>query len=594
MGNNQSVQLVEATTLVDLLRWRVQQTPHQQVYTFLLHGDQEEASLTYAQLDQQARMVAAHLQQMGAEGQRAMLLYPPGLEYIAAFMGCLYAGVTAIPAYPPTTARLIPRIITILENAQSQIVLTCTAALTAIQRGFDQVPGLQKLQWINTDALASPLADAWRQPELTGETLAFLQYTSGSTSMPKGVMLTHNNLLSNLRLIQHRGEVSAQDHFVTWLPPYHDMGLIGSLLEPLYAGCSSTLMSPVAFLQRPLRWLQAITRKHATVSGGPNFAYDLCLRKSTPEQRAALDLSSWRLAFSGAEPVRSETIKRFTEAFAVSGFRPESFYPCYGMAETTLMITGHQRAKSPLHQPFQKAALEQHRIIPTSCADEKSSTLVGCGWVGSGLSVVIAHPEHMTRCQEDEVGEIWVAGDSVSRGYWNNLAETKRAFQAYLHDTGEGPFLRTGDLGFFYQGELFVTGRLKDVIILHGYNYYPQDIEYTVEESHPAIRTGCCAAFTVDVDNEERLVIVAEIDPRYEPERNNADNSTRESSARKLVAPQEVKSAIRQAISPFHDLPVYQVVLVNPGIVPKTSSGKIQRYACRAAFLAASLGVWDE
>ncbi len=592
MGNIQSAQTVETETLVDLLRWRAEQSPHRQACTFLLHGDDEEINLTYTQLDQQARMVAAHLQDMGATGQRVLLLYPPGLEYVVAFMGCLYAGATAIPVYPPTSPRLIPRIVAILENSQSHMVLTCTSALTAIQRGFEQAPGLQNLQWINTDTLEIALADQWSKPEITRETLAFLQYTSGSTSTPKGVMLTHHNLLSNLSTMQQTAKTSSEDHFVIWLPPYHDMGLIGGILQPLYIGCPVTLMAPVAFLQRPLRWLQAISRKRGTVSGGPNFAYDLCLRKITPEQRATLDLRSWHIAFSGAEPVRAETMQFFTKTFADCGFQPTACYPTYGMAETTLMISGNSFAELPFYQTFQRTALEQHRVVPTSPEDTQANTLVGCGKAAYGMSVVIANPESMTRCRDDEVGEIWVKGESVSQGYWNKPEETEHAFRAYLQETGEGPFLRTGDLGFLYQGEVFITGRLKDIIILRGYNYYPQDIEYTVEGCHPAIRGGCSAAFSVEVDGKEQLIVVAEIDPRYQPAREN--EAAPASASRKPLDPRIVKNAIRRAISEAHDLQLYQAVLLKPGGVSKTSSGKIQRYACRAAFLSASLGVWDE
>lgn len=593
MGNNRAAQVVEAATLVDVLCWRAQQTPQKHVYTFVLQ-DGEEVSITYAQLDQRARMVAAHLQNLHVTDQRILLLYPPGLDYIVAFMGCLYAGVTAIPAYPPTSPRLIPRIGAILENARSQIIMTCSAAMTVIQRGFEQMPQLQDLQWINTDALALTLADAWKEPALGRETLAFLQYTSGSTSTPKGVMLTHHNLLSNLQIIHDNVGLTPEDVFCIWLPPYHDMGLIGGILAPLYGGASAVLMSPVTFLQRPLRWLQTITRKRATISGGPNFAFDLCVRKVTPEQYATLDLSSWRLAFTGAEPVRAETVKRFSKVFAERGFRPESLYPCYGMAETTLMISTNYLDERPLLQAFQRTALEEQRIVPALPGDTTAHILVGCGWISNGLSAIIVHPESMMRCQEDEMGEIWIAGDSVSQGYWDKPEETEKTFHAYLQDTGEGPFLRTGDLGFFYKGQVFIAGRLKDLIILRGRNYYPQDIESCVEESHSAIRGGCSAAFSVDVDDQERLVVVAEIDPRYQPASGGVSNGEAVSSSRKPLDPQEVKSAIRRSIAEQYDLQVYQIVLLKAGGVSKTSSGKLQRYACRAAFLAASLGVWDE
>lgn len=594
MINSRPAQFVEAATLVDILRWRALQSPHQLAYTFLLHGDEEAIHYTYQELDQQARKVAAYLQQLGMQGERALLLYPSGLDYVAAFMGCLYAGVTAIPAYPPTSSRLIPRIVAIVENAQSRVILTCSAALPAIQRGFAQLPDLPDLHWVNTDTLEPALADQWQEPVLSPETLAFLQYTSGSTSTPKGVMVTHRNLLENLSIIATKIELVPSDNFVIWLPPYHDMGLIGGILTPLYGGTPVSLMAPVVFLQRPLRWLKALTRNHATVSGAPNFAYDLCVRKITEEQMATLDLSSWRLAFSGSEPVRSETLIRFAEKFYACGFRLEHFFPSYGMAETTLLVAGPQATELPTLQAFQRTALEQGKVATGLPADPGSQIVVGSGAPGAGFEVLIVNPESMTRCQEDEIGEIWVRGESVAQGYWNKPEETAKAFHAYLQDGGAGPFLRTGDLGFFYQGELYVTGRLKDIIILRGRNYYPQDLEYTVETSHTAIRGSGCAAFSIEADNQEKLVVLAEIDPRYVPARGDALSAETVASSRKLLDPQVVKSAIRQAIAEEHDLQVYQIVLLKPGGILKTSSGKHQRYACRAAFLANSLGVWDE
>ncbi|GCE15771.1 fatty acyl-AMP ligase [Tengunoibacter tsumagoiensis] len=590
MTTDLPVQMVKTSTLVELLRGRAYSQPTQIAYSFFLRGDQDEEEITYAELDQRARIIAGCLQQLKAEGKRALLLYPPGLEYIAAFFGCLYAGVTAIPSYPPNSERLLPRIVAIVENAEAEIILASSSQLTAIQRWFTNVPSLKRLHWLTTDTLSPSLASTWREPAIGPDTLAFLQYTSGSTSLPKGVMLTHKNLLHNLKLIEYGMDGVHHTQGFFWLPPYHDMGLIGGILQPFYAGFPAALMSPVAFLQRPLRWLQIISRKQVTVSGAPNFAYDLCVRKVTPEQRAQLDLSSWRVAFCGAEPIRAETIELFTETFASCGFKPEAFYPTYGLAETSLMASGGHMNERPIIRTFRSTDLEQNRVVPGPIEFYNTASHVSCGRTLLDLRIVIADPITREQCPGDRVGEIWLQGESVSQGYWAKPEETAQTFGGYLSN-GDGPFLRTGDLGFLWHGELFVTGRIKDVIIIRGHNHYPQDIEFTVEESHSALRASGSAAFSVDVQGKEQLVIVAEVDPHFRPARQGEEQNT---SSRKPLSAEEVTNAIRQAISENHDLQAYQIQLVKPGGVPKTSSGKLQRRACRELFLTESLGKWDE
>jgi acyl-CoA synthetase (AMP-forming)/AMP-acid ligase II len=560
-------------TLVDLLRWRAADHPDRLVYTFLTDGESTEVPITYAQLDQHARAIAAALQSLAAPGERALLLYQPGLDYIAAFFGCLYAGIVAVPAYPPRLNRSITRVQAIVADAQATVALTTSVMLPKIAATFEQTPDLQRLHWLATDTLAEGCEDTWREAELTGETLAFLQYTSGSTGTPKGVMVRQSNLMSNLHLIMQCYEISPLDRGMFWLPPYHDMGLIGGILEPLYRGDWAALMSPTAFLQRPFRWLQAISRYRATISGGPNFAYDLCVRKITPEQRATLDLSSWGLAFCGAEPIRPETMERFAATFAPCGFRREALYPCYGLAEATLIVSGGRKADPPVSYTVQRAALEQNEARPADADDASAQTLVSCGWAWPGQRIVIVDDETRCACPPDAVGEIWVAGPGVAQGYWNRPEEIAQTFQAYLADTGEGPFLRTGDLGFIHDGELYVTGRQKDVIIIHGTNHYPQDIELTVEKSHPALRPSAGAAFAVEIAGAERLVVVQEVEGHHKPD------------------VEAVAAAIREAVFAQHELQVYAVVLIKQGSIPKTSSGKIQRHACRADFLADTLDV---
>jgi acyl-CoA synthetase (AMP-forming)/AMP-acid ligase II len=363
-------------------------------------------------------------------------------------------------------------------------------------------------------------------------------------------------------------------------------------------GVPCVLMPPVAFLQRPVRWLQAISRYRATISVAPNFAYDLCVRKITPAQRATLDLRSWEMAFNGAEPIRAATLERFAATFAPCGFRREAFYPCYGLAEATLIVSGGEKADIPVVQTVQQAALERHQVVPATAKDEDTRTLVSCGRTLLDGRVVIADPESRTRCQPGEVGEIWVAGPSVAQGYWNRPAETVQTFQAYLADTGEGPFLRTGDLGCVYQGELFVTGRMKDVIIIRGSNHYPQDIELTVERCHPSLRPGCGAAFAVEVAGEERLIVVQEVERRYQPPRQRPPERRQvdvdpgfDPECPQPLDLDAVVGNIRQAVAEQHGMQVYAVLLLRAGSIPKTSSGKLQRYACCAGFLTDSLEV---
>ena len=482
----------------------------------------------------------------------------------------------AVPAYPPRNRRNAPRILAIASDAQAAIALTTTPILPKVRSLLIERAALEKLRWLITDDLDQSIALNWQVPAIASDTLAFLQYTSGSTGAPKGVMLSHGNLLHNAAVTYELMGHSLQSVFVSWLPVYHDMGLIGGILQPLYGGFPCILMPPAAFLQRPYRWLQTISQYRGTTSGAPNFAYELCIEKISAEQRQSLDLSCWRVAFNGAESVRSQTLERFAAEFADCGFRREAFYPCYGMAETTLMVSGGRYTHPPVIQAVQKIALEQHRIVDAAIdipVTDEIQSLVGCGRTIPQQQIVIAHPETLTRCAPDEVGEIWVSGPSVGQGYWQRPEETAQIFRAHLADTGEGPFLQTGDLGFLHDGELFVTGRVKDLIIIRGRNLYPQDVELTAEHSHPSLRLGSGAAFAVEVGSEERLVVVQELEFRAKPDI------------------EEVTSAIRQAITEEYEVQVYGVVLIKPGSIPKTSSGKIQRRACKAKFLDGNLSV---
>ncbi len=565
-------------TLVDLLRQRSRDQGGQPGYTFLLDGEADEATLTYAELDRRARTIGARLQELGAAGQRALLIYPPGLEYVAAIFGCLYAGTVAVPAYPPRPNRPLGRLHSVLRDCRPRYVLTSALVLSRMRAYFPEEPALREPEWLATDELADDLAAAWRPPAIDDRALAVLQYTSGSTAAPRGVMVLHRHLLTNLGHIYRRYGHSELSRGVIWLPPYHDMGLIGGILQPLYGGFPVTLMSPVHFLQRPFRWLDAISRYRGTTSGGPNFAYDLCIRKIPAAKRDGLDLGSWSVAFNGAEPVRPGTLEKFSQAFAPCGFRSRAFYPCYGLAEATLMVSGGRPDAPTVVRRFRAASLAQGRTQEAEADDPaESQALVGCGSELDGERIAIVDPETGRRCADDRIGEIWVAGPSVAEGYWNRREDSEGAFGARLAD-GEGPYLRTGDLGFLDRGELFVTGRLRDLIIIRGSNYHPQDIERTVEGCHPGLRPGGSAAFSVETGGEEHLVIVAEVEP-----------------ARRAPAdPQGAIKAVRRAVARHHDLHVSAVELLRAGGVPKTSSGKVRRHACEEGFRAGQLAAVAE
>ena len=572
-GNDFHNPLDKFSTLVELLAYRAQNQPQQKAYTFLGDGETEAISLTYRELDQKARAIASCLQSLGTAGERALLLYPPGIEFISAFFGCLYAGVVAVPAYPPRPNMNLLRLQALVTDAQATLALTTESLLANLESRLAENPELASVRWLSTDKIDSNFSSNWQEPKLEKDTLAFLQYTSGSTGTPKGVMISHGNLLYNERLIKIAFGHTDKTIVVGWLPLFHDMGLIGNVLQPLYIGVPSILMSPVAFLQKPLRWLQAISRYKATTSGGPDFAYDLCVRKITPEQLSSLDLSSWEVAFNGAEPIRAETLERFASYFAACDFRREAFYPCYGMAEATLFISGGLKTSPPVLYQVEAASLEENRVVAPSESEQGTKTIVGCGYSYLDEKIAIVDPESLTECPVGKVGEIWVSGASVATGYWYRPEQTQETFQAYLADTGKGPFLRTGDLGFWQDGELFVTGRLKDVIIIRGQNHYPQDIELTVQKSHPALRQNCGAAFTVEQNSQQRLVVVQEIERAY---------------LRQLDI-KEVVGNITEAAIDNHGLQIYAIVLIKPGSIPKTSSGKIQRHICRRRFIDGTL-----
>ncbi len=580
------------SNLVDLLRDRAEHKPDQLAYRFLADGETSQQTLTYLQLHQQAVQIASYLQSFLSPGDRVLVVYPysAGLEFIAAFFGCLYAGAIAVTDNPPVSPQAIVKLQTRLESSQCRAILSTKALIEQLKIQFsvekeEETRRGTSLRWVATDDLLDQnLAIDWQKPPINGDTVAFLQYTSGSTGTPKGVIVTHGNVLHNSAIIYKAFGHHNHSKGLIWLPLFHDMGLIGGVVQPLYGSFPVTLMSPVALVQKPFRWLEAISEYQATTSGGPNFAYDLVCRTATPEKLEQLDLSSWDVAFSGAEPVRWDTLKRFAEIFGPCGFKPEAFYPCYGMAETTLFISGGHKHQTPNILWVDPVALEHNQVIQTqetSLANNpqsrKTRSLVSCGFPWLGDEVMIVDPQELTPRDADQVGEILVSGKGVGLGYWDKPEDTETTFRVYVE--GRGPYLRTGDLGFLQDGELYITGRIKDMMILWGRNRYPQEIEATLDTCHPAIRAGHSAAFSVETELGEQLIIAAEIERRY---------------LRNLNV-EEVVNAIRQAIAEQNTVDVFAIVLLKTTTIPKTTSGKIQRRACRTKFLEGSLdsvGQW--
>jgi acyl-CoA synthetase (AMP-forming)/AMP-acid ligase II len=566
-----------ARNLFDVARRHADREPAGLPFTFIDYSGAcpVDTTLSYTGLDRRARQIAALLQTRGRPGERVLLLYPAGLDYLCAFFGCLYAGMIAVPAYPPLNPRLRSRLAAVADDCQASAALTTHAVLTALGERTQLPSPLARLRWITTDDSLDAFESVWREPMVDQGQIAFLQYTSGSTGTPKGVMVTHGNLLHNLYAIALHLQFSADDHHLTWLPPYHDMGLIGAILGSFCAGAPVSFMMPASFLRRPERWLREISSRRCSVSGAPNFAYELCMDKVTDDDLAALDLSCWTLAYSGAEPVRADTMARFSERFGSCGFQRKSFYPCYGMAETTLFVTGKPRDEPPSTVVIDAGLYAKDAVALTVAAPGSgapSVEIVSCGIPAEGLDVLVVDPATLQPLPDCAVGEIVVSGPSVTAGYWQREAETVATFGAYIGERA-APFLRTGDLGFMRAGELYVSGRLKDMIISRGVNHYPQDIEGTVNHCHEAIRPGCGIAFSVSEANEERLVFVQEV------------------GRRELARADEIFRAMREAIVERHDVQPFAIALIESGTIPKTTSGKLSRRPCREDFLSQRLAL---
>jgi phthiocerol/phenolphthiocerol synthesis type-I polyketide synthase C len=570
-------------TLLDLMRQRAERYRDKVAFDYCHYspGGEEHSRLTFHELDIKARAIASTLQRQGAAGERVLVLCPSGLDFIAGFFGCIYAGAVAVPVHPPVRNRVFGRVASIVADAQAGFVLTTAELQAELKAAVDDLAGGSSLQWCAVDAVIPAAAVEWVVPDVDASATALVQYTSGSTSSPKGVMVSHRNLLHNLDAIRRAwGHGDDNAIAVFWLPLHHDMGLIGSILEVIYVGCTSFLMPPEAFIERPMRWLEALSRHGGTITAAPNFAYELCVERSSEEERAALDLSNWSTAMCGAEPVSAATLQRFADAFRPAGFRPEAFNPVYGLAEATLLVSGGPDWAVPVVRHVDGVALREHHVVNVAPEHPAATPFVGCGRAQHGHEIVIVDPATRRPCAASEVGEIWLAGGSIAQGYWGRPAETEETFSAFLADSGRGPFFRTGDLGFQLEGELFIAGRLKDLIVIRGRNYYPEDIEATVQNSHPALLRGRGAAFsaTPQSGGSERLIVAQEVD------RDRIVD----------VDVSEVIDAIRTAITENHEIQPYAVHLLEPLRIPTTSSGKIRRSRCRQRFLDGDLEVFAE
>ncbi len=566
----------KANTFAEHARRAAQRAPDRVIYTVLDRGEREAGSLSNGALDQRALEIGAELATLTRPGSRVLMMYPSGLEFIKALFGCFYAGAIAVPVALPDPSRLnrtLPRLKAIVEDSAPRVVLTTASVHAQFAPFLEQFPALTKIQWLATDAIEPGRGSGWSPLSVKPSELAFFQYTSGSTGKPKGVTLSHRNLFHNTDCIARAFQIGRDDISVTWLPNFHDMGLAFGVLIPSFTQGPAFLMSPIDFMRKPARWLEALHRHRATACGAPNFAYDLCVRKTTPQQRASWDLSRLQLVFNGSEPVRAATLRRFAEAFAVSGYKPSAHYPCYGLAENTCIVSGGDARAEPPTLRLLTEALERGDIeLAPADASAGVTELVSCGRAVLDSEIAIVEPESGRLLPEGQIGELWVRSPGTGAGYWNRELLSEQVFRASI-EGGEpdAAHLRTGDLAFLKDDELYITGRLKDLIIIRGRNIYPQDIELAAEEAHSSLRPGCGAAFSVEARGEEQLVVVHELDTR-EP-----------------VDPDEVVSTIRHEVAASFGIHVYAVVLIYPRTIPKTSSGKIQRGACRKAFLARKL-----
>jgi len=563
-------------TIVDKLFTHTKSIPNDVAFRYLHDLDSVPEELTYKELWQQASAIADFLKVIAKPGSRIMLFFPAGMVYVKAFYGCLLAGMIAVPLYPPRRNVKSDRIVNVAKSCHAHIALTTQAMLAGIQSSWtEQNTTGMPLSFYTVDDIALRGSASGQCSDIDINSPAFLQYTSGSTGTPKGVIITHENIMANTAYLTLMADGKKDDVFVNWLPLFHDLGLITAVLWPIYLGASSVLMAPARFVRNPAMWLKAISHYRGSMCGAPNFAYDLCVNKIADTELLTLDLKSWRVAYNAAEPVKAETLNTFTERFSAHGFKGEAFYPGYGMAEATVFITGGDPARVPVQITVDRQTLAQHRLeVIDSDNPVVGVKLVACGKASPPHDVRVVNPDTSVELPDGSIGEIWFSGPSVSPGYWGLPELSKACFNQKIlgQDSNSNNYLRTGDLGVIWHGDLFVTGRIKDLIILCGKNYYPQDIETSAVTAHSALRPGHCAAFE---NNSDQLIIVAEIEREYF----------------RSVNPGEVIKAIRQQITHDHGLGITEVILLKPYKIPVTSSGKIQRAKTKQLFLDKGLDV---
>lgn len=541
-------------TLTEVLDHHARLKAAHTAYSFHYFPSDAVEKISFGELAENAKKVAYSLLSEELESKNVILIFSPGLQFIEVFFGCLYAGLHPIPMPAPIVQKQISRILNVLSDAEASAILTDDRLMSKLA-SFIPEDVKSKTKFLSRTNLST--GSKTTLPVINAEDTAFIQYTSGSVGAPKGVVISHRNILHNEMVIKEAFEHDETTSVVSWLPMFHDMGLIGNVLQPLYLGVHSVLMSPLAFIQKPVRWLELISRYRATTSGAPNFGYDMCVKNVSEEQKIGLDLSSWTLAYSGAEPVRSLTIKSFVTSFENQGFKEQAFYPCYGLAESTLFVTGVKKGESLKTLAIDATEYARGKVILATSV-ESSISLTSCGRPRSDQEVIIVDTQTLTSLSEGEVGEIWVRSDSKAMGYWNNPKETDKTFNARLRGTSSPTYLRTGDLGFIKGGDLFITARVKDTIIIRGANFYPQDIEHAIE-SDLGLPAGSTAAFSVEIKNEEKLIVLSEV-------------------------PLNKIDAVETVTKTFGVRP-YSVKYLDRGRLPRGSSGKLQRFLCKKMYL---------
>jgi acyl-CoA synthetase (AMP-forming)/AMP-acid ligase II len=561
-----------AVTMMDVLEFRAENCA-ENGYRFIGSDGAPLATLDYGDLATRSMDIAEALADSAAPGARAILLFPPGLDFVAALFGCFRAGVIPVPVFPPAgLANLqlaLGRLTNIIADADPAVLVT-TRELLAAKEKSGLAAGPQSLPWLAADDVPAGVGAGWISPRVLGDDIALIQYTSGSTSSPKGVVVRHHQLLSNLEMLRRSMHMSADTPIVGWVPHYHDMGLVGHILNPAYAGCSSYLMSPAAFLRRPALWLETITRFGGVWCGGPNFGFELCCRRVSDEEKANLDLSSWRVAFSGAEKIRPSTFRQFSARFSDCRFSPAAFCPCYGLAEATVFVSAADVGRGSTTVWLDRRRLEKGEIYRVPAGEAGGVALAGCGRPADGLEVRVVDPDTGKSADDDQVGEFWIHGPSIAAGYWRQPELSAQTFRATIAGQ-DRPFLRTGDLGFMVDGEMCITGRSKEVIVIRGRNVYPTDVEEVVQGCDSRLRPGCGVAFSGSHDDDDGVVVVQEV------------TETNVSELRHLAL------SIRQAVVDRLEVPVGDVILVRAGKVPKTTSGKLRRGSCREQYLAGTL-----